>query len=446
MAALIKRLHFRSKTILQLSTPIVVAMLSQSLLSLVDAALVAPLGENALAAVGIGSNAMLVAMSFMAGISTAVQTQVARHIGRKEYNQCAVPVNNGILAALYFALPLSVLLVMSSPFIIEVYTSDPMINNEALHYFQIRVMALAAGVFNLSFRGYWNGISKPSEFLKILLTCHIVNGMISYVLTYGWLSLPALGTTGAAVGTFFSMYLCTFLNIRQLRTQAKNHGLFTHWQDKVAFVHLLKKALPDSVQQMLFCIGTMFFYAIIAHIGTTEIAITHVLTTLSLLLILPGVGIGISATTLVSQSLGAGHPEDAWQWGLDAVLLAAIILVTLGLPFILAPSFFLSFFFQESELVAHGSLSLRLSCIGIILDTAALVLPQALLGVGANKTVLYIRFFFQWILLIPLSWLFGPVLGLGLTTILILQIAQRLLSSLVFMRIWQRRQWLNLTL
>lgn len=424
----------------------IIAMLSQSLMSLVDAALVGPIGKNALAVIGAGSSAMLVALALIAGVSSGVQAQVARRIGEGQHQQCAMPVNHGILIAFIFALPLSILLVIEAPLIIKAYTSDITISTAAITYFQIRVMSLTAAVMNLSFRGYWNAIFKPHGFLKILLISHILNAVTSYLLIYGKLGLPALGTNGAAVGTCLSMYLCTLLNIRSLRKTAKGHGLFTLWQNKKAFMRLINLALPDSIQQTLFAVGIMLLYVVIAQLGTADMAISHVLTTLSLLLILPGVGIGISTTTLVSQSLGANEPNGAWQWGKDALLVTTILLSLLGLPFILEPAFFLSLFLHEPTLVAAGQLPLQLLTIGIILDTGALVLPQALLGSGANKTVLYVRFFFQWVVLLPCCWLVGPVMGLGLSSILLVQIGQRLLSSLSFIYIWHRRKWATVSI
>lgn len=431
----------RVTTIMRLGLPMIIAMLSQSLINLIDAALVGPLGPEALAAVGAGSNAMLVAMALITGVSSAVQAQVARRVGKGLVNQCAVPVNHGLLIAFTFALPLSLLLVIMAPFILKLYSPDPVILDAAVTYFRIRVMTLTAAVMNLSFRGYWNGISRPKGFLAILLVSHLFNALASYGLIYGHWGLPAMGVAGAALATFFSMYLCTLLNIRSLRHHGRQHGLFSQWGDRAGFIRLLKLALPDSIQQCLFSIGIMVLYMIISTLGTREMAVAHVLINISLFLILPGVGLGIAATTLVSQSLGQQQPESAWRWGRDTLVVATVMLMALGLPFVIFPDFFLAWFFHDPQLLAMARLPLQLVCLGIIVDSGALVLPQALLGAGANRTVLYIRFFYQWLVLLPLCWLAGPVLGLGLSAIWVVQGGQRLLSSLTFIWVWQRRRW-----
>lgn len=178
-------------TILKLATPIILAMLSQSLLNLVDAALVGPLGTEALAAVGAGSYANFVALALIAGLSAGVQAQVARRYGAGKKDLCAVPVNHGILMALLFALPVSLIMVALAPQILELFNQGFEIHSTAVTYFRIRVMALMAAAMSLSFRGYWNGTGQPSGFLRILVISHLFNAIVSYCLIYGkWVCLP----------------------------------------------------------------------------------------------------------------------------------------------------------------------------------------------------------------------------------------------------------------
>ena len=59
----------RYRTIVMLGLPIIGGMLSQSLLNLVDAALVGQLGPEALAGTGAGSYGNFVAISLVLGLS-----------------------------------------------------------------------------------------------------------------------------------------------------------------------------------------------------------------------------------------------------------------------------------------------------------------------------------------------------------------------------------------
>ena len=420
-------------------------MLSQSLLNLVDAALVGPLGSDALAAVGAASYAIFVAMAVIAGLSSGVQAQVARRFGAGHINTCATPVNHGLLLAISITLPFSVCLVLLAPWILQIFNQSTIVHDTAVSYFQIRVMSLTAAAMCLSFRGYWNGTGRPSGFMRILIVSHLFNAAVSYCLIYGKAGLPAMGVEGAALGTFLSLYLAALLNLFSMMKAARNHG-FLHFRflkrlDFQQTRRLIKLAVPDSIQQVMFSFGFMMLFAIIAQMGSSELAIAHVLMNISLLLILPGIGLGMAANTLVSQSLGAGKPEKAWRWGWDIVGVTVCILLLLSLPLLFAPELILKLFLHQNTLVEQAKLPLQITGFSILLDAASLVFTQALLGAGANKTVLGIRMASQWLILLPLCWLVGPVLGMGLTAVWVTQLLQRLFSSMAFVAVWQQRKW-----
>lgn len=432
----------RLSTIMQLGIPIILAMLSQSLINLVDAALVGPLGDEALAAVGAGSYANFVALSLLAGLSAAIQAQVARRTGEGKWQLGAVPVNHGILVAFLFALPLSLVLAFLAPWLLQLFsTSSQAIHDNATLYFQIRVMALTAAAMNLSFRGFWNGVGEPKVFLALLIFTHIGNASISYVLIYGKLGLPAMGVSGAALGTFFSMYMGALLNLWMLHRRTPHQGFLYNWGSRESLVRMIKLAIPDSLQQTLFALGMMLLFVIVSRLGVKEMAIVHVLMNISLVLILPGIGLGMAANTLVSRSLGARQPEQAWRWGQDVMYVASFMLLVLSLPLILFPKQVLGLFLYDPELLVMGSTPLQLTGLGLALDAPGLVFIQALLGAGANRTVLCIRFVAQWLILLPLSWLAGPVLGFGLTVVWIIPTLQRALCSLAFFMVWHSRRW-----
>ena len=438
----------RITTILKLAIPIILAMLSQSVLNLVDAALVGPLGEEALAAVGAGSYANFVALALIAGLSAGVQAQVARRYGAGRLSSCAVPVNHGILIALLFALPVSLLLMALAPRVLALFNQGELVQEAAVTYFRIRVMTLMAGAMSLSFRGYWNGTGQPSGFLRILVISHLFNAVASYCLIYGRIGLPPMGVAGAALGTFMAMYLGALLNLLVLFRQVTNHGFLRpfrrrDWPELKALIQL---ALPDSAQQTLFALGMMIFVAIIGQLGTREMAIAHVLINISLFLILPGIALGMAANTLVSRSLGARQPKEASLWGWNTVQVATLLLALLSLPLILVPTQVLGLFLHDPQLIQSGLLPLRLTGIGLVVDATSLVFTQTLLGAGANRAVLGIRLGSQWGILLPLSWLLGLVLGYGLATVWLVTVLQRVASSIAFMVVWQKRRWQRITI
>ncbi|MCL7463169.1 MATE family efflux transporter [Pseudomonas sp. NW5] len=436
----------RLRHILALGLPIIGGMLSQSLINLVDAAMVGPLGATALAGVGIGSYANFVAIALVMGLGASVQAMVARRHGEGRIQEAAIPLNAGLLVAVLCGVPIALIGSIAAPQIVSWLSEDPAVQAIARDYFTWRVLAVAAVGLSFAFRGYWNGSHNPGPYLRILLGMHALNVLLSYGLIHGRLGLPALGAAGAGLGTCLALYAGALVYLWQTWRSGRSRGFLKAWPDRFTLQTLLRLSLPNSLQQVLFACGVALLFRIIGQIGSAELAVAHVLINLALLLILPGVGLGMAATTLVGHSLGAGQIEQAWRWGWDVVKVASVVLVLLGAPFWLMPGWILGLFVSDPTLIALGLWPLRLTGVAMVLDAAALVFSQALLGAGASRSVMVVTLGVQWLVLLPLAWLIGPVLGHGLLAIWTLYMLQRGLSSALFIGLWQRRQWARLSL
>jgi Na+-driven multidrug efflux pump len=209
---------------------------------------------------------------------------------------------------------------------------------------------------------------------------------------------------------------------------------------------LLQLSIPSSLQQLIFAMSIMVLFSIIAQLGTDELAISQVLINLALLLILPAVGLGMAATTLVSQALGNQDTNLAASIGWDVVKVATLILMILSTPLWLIPDAILGLFIHDLDIVDKARLPLQITGLAICLDTAAIIFTHALLGAGANRTVMLISTLGQWFFYLPLAWIIGPYLGGGLLGIWLVQLLHRGLSSVVFAYIWSLKRWVHIRL
>ncbi|MDI5932934.1 MATE family efflux transporter [Halomonas kalidii] len=434
----------RRQTILRLALPIIAGMLSQSLLNLIDAALVGSLGEVPLAGVGIGGYAMFLITAVVFGLSSGVQAQTARRHGEEDWGRRAMALNAGLLIALTVAGPLALLCLWQAPRLLALINQDPAVNAVAVAYFRWRVVSLVPVAMIFCFRGYWNGIQQTGIYLRIILVMHLVNVVASIGLIFGHLGLPAMGAAGAGAGTALSLYvglaIWTLLSARH----ATPSGFLAGLPRRLTVFTTLRLATPHSFQQFWFAAGYAMLFWMLGRVGTPSVAVGHVLVNLSLLLILPGVGLGMAAMSLVGQALGRQAPRDAHRWGWEVVHLAWPCLAALALPMALFPDAVLGLFLHDPALIALGRLPLQLTAAMIVLDAAALVLAQALLGAGANRLVMTATLTMQWLVFLPLAWWVGVVLEHGLLGIWWVQLGYRCLNSAWFALIWQRRRWLQL--
>ncbi|WP_108444307.1 MATE family efflux transporter [Halomonas denitrificans] len=436
----------RRQTILRLSLPIIAGMLTQSLLNLIDAALVGSLGQVPLAGVGIGGYAMFLITAVVFGLSSGVQAQTARRHGEEDWGRRALALNAGLAIALAVAGPLTLLCLWQAPRLLALINQDPAVNAVAVEYFRWRVVSLVPVAMIFCFRGYWNGIQQTGLYLRIILVMHAINVVASLGLIFGLAGLPAMGAAGAGAGTSLSLFAgLAIWAVFSLR-HATASGFLAERPHGGVLATTLRLATPHSFQQLWFAAGYAVLFWILGRIDTPSVAVGHVLVNLSLLLILPGVGLGMAAMSLVGQALGRQAHQEAHRWGWEVVRLAWCGLAILALPMLLFPEAVLGLFLHDPALVALGRLPLQLTAVMIVLDAAALVFAQALLGAGANRTVMTATLSLQWLVFLPLAWWVGVGLEQGLLGIWWVQLGYRCLNSAWFMLIWQRRRWQSLAL
>jgi MATE family multidrug resistance protein len=431
----------RSREVLQLSLPIIGGMMSQNVLNLVDTWLVGGLGPAALAACGIANFLNFMAVAAITGLSTAVQATAARRVGEGRLSETALPLNGGLLLSLAVGVPLSVIVIAATPWFFPLLVDDPAVAEAGIPYLQWRLVAVALVGMNFSFRGYWSAVKLTRLYLYTLVWMHALNIVFSWTLIYGKFGFPALGTAGAGIGTTLSIAVGTATYFWHAERHARGHGFLHGLPDRAQIRGLLKLGMPTCIQQLLFSSGFVVLFWIVGQVGTSELAIANVLVNITLLAVLPGIGFGIAATTLVSQALGRKDPADAHRWPWDVYKVAARLFVVLAVPMLLLPGPILEVFLRDPALVELGRVPLQLIGFGILIDGLGLVMMHALLGAGATGLVMKVSVSLQWLLFLPVAWLLGPGLGMGLTAIWLGMTLYRGLQAGLFILAWERKAW-----
>lgn len=441
----------RVRQVLAIALPIIGGMTSQNILNLVDTAMVGGLGDAALAAVGTGSFANFLAMAFITGLSAGVQTIASRRMGEGRESETAEALNGALLIAVLFGLPLSVVLWFVVPYVFPLLNPDPAVVEAGVPYLQWRIMGMVAVGMNFSFRGYWSGVNLARLYLRTLVLMHGTNIALNWVLIYGNLGAPALGAAGAGIATTIAVYVGTAYYFVLALRHAGHAGFLRCMPGAAVLRSIARLSLPNAFQQLFFALGFNALFWIIAHgntsdqaLATAEVAAANVVINVTLVAVLPGLGLGIACATLVGQALGRCDAADAQAWGWDVVKIAVVVMTVLGLPMLLFPDVILRGFLHEPLTleIARGPLRLVGATIGI--DAVGMVLMNALIGAGASRASMVVSIGTQWLIFIPVAYVLGPVLGMGLLAIWTAQVSYRGLAALVFADLWRRGSWASI--
>jgi len=431
----------RCRYALILALPILAAMVSQNIMNLVDTAMVGTLGDTALAAVGLGGFAIFMFQALVLGVGTGVQAMSARRKGAGAHERMAEPLNAGLLFCLIAGPLLSLPLFFAVPGFYPWLNADPGVIEEGVPYLQWRVLAITFMGMNWAFRGYWNAVDKAKMYLFTLVTMHVLNVILNFLLIFGKFGFPELGVTGAGIGTAIATAFGTLLHFYLAYRYAFHAGFARLWPSMDAMRRLFRISAPSGVQQLSFSTSFVVLFWIIGQIGTREVAAASVLINIMLLAILPAMALGLTTASLVGQSLGRRSVRLAHRWGWDVVRLALVMLGLLALPMWLVPELLLSAFIHDEETRSLAVTPMRLVGVFMVVEAFGMILMHALLGAGDAKRTMLTAVTLQWLLFLPIAWVVGPVLGGGLLAVWLAQGGYRLLQAVVFTILWQRLKW-----
>ena len=433
----------RAKTILRLALPIIGGMCSQNILNTVDTAFVGQLGKAALGGVGIGGIATWLFLAVLVSLSAAVQAYTARRIGEGETKRAAM----GLKVALVMAAGLGSLVALggwlcAEPLFARI-SEDPAVRLIGAEYLQVRLLVAPITVCTFAFHGFWNGVGQSRRYLMVLLIMHSANAMLDWLLIFGNWGAPELGATGAAVATALSQGLGFVVYVVMTLRDGAQFGFRSPKLSLDAAKTIGRVALPSGLQQATFSAGFLVIFSVAARIDTEAVALTHVLTNLMLLCVLPSVGFGVAGATLVGQALGADDEPGALAWGRDISRIGCVVMVTIGLILAIGGEHWLAIFLgEEPALIEVGRLPLALIGLTQGLDAFGVMFKQMMARTGDTVAMFRISASIQWGLFLPALWLSCVVFNNGVVTLWALLISWRLLEATAMTLRWRSRRWI----
>jgi len=322
-------------------------------------------------------------------------------------------------------------------------TSDPEVQALGSSYLQIRLYAAVFLPCHFSFRGYWNGIGLSMVYLRTIVVIHVCNVILNYLLIYGKFGFPELGVDGAALASAIATGIGTLTYLVLAWRISRPVGFLSKRAapTRESFRGLVKLSIPGGIQGLFFAAGFMAFYVIAEQLGTQELAVTSVLINLAMVCVLPAMGFGLAAATLVGKSLGRREIDEAFAWGWTTVGLASAVLGVVGVCLALGAPLWLDLLMNDPPAQAMAVLPLILLGLTQPVDSIGVVLTNAMIGAGYVKAVMVVSLALQWGIFLPLCYVWGVHYEGGLLVLWIAMGIWRGLLAATMYLLFKRGGW-----
>jgi MATE family multidrug resistance protein len=404
-----------------LALPAIASSLLQTLVLVVDRAMLGHHGEASLAGMQIAGPIEWSLWSVFSAFQVGTIARVGRHVGAGD----PALAQRAARVSLMFAALAGTVVALASPGLIVVVTAlathaSAAVIGEARAYLSVTLAAspfVFAGATAIATLQAGGDTRTP---LAIGLGVNVLHVGMNRVLILGAFGLPALGARGAAISTSVTFTLEAALAIgallgrgRRVALRGAPGGSRAEYVDEGRSIARI--AVPSLLERTLYHAGYLGFVAILALLGDAPMAANQALLSVESICYLSADGFGIAAASLVAQKLGASRPADAVRAARLSTGYAIALLSTMGVVAFALRGSALRVFSDDPGVIAIGLLAFPVLMLAQPFMATGTVVAQSLRGAGHTRAVLAVSAVGALGVRLSCTYLLAIRLGMGLT-------------------------------
>jgi MATE family multidrug resistance protein len=392
--------------LLHLAWPIVISRSAQVVVGFCDAAMVARLGESALAATTTGAlNAFSIFILPM-GVVFIVSSFSSQLLGKGDFAGARRYGWYGlIVSAMAQLLCMAGILFVDQA--LQVFDYAPDVRSLMATYLKWRLITGGAAIGLEALGNYYGGLGNTRLPMLAQVLCMILNVGLNWVLIFGNLGAPALGVEGAAIASaastgvaFLGLLLCFLIGY------GAKGGRIPSPLRGAELLRMLRFGLPSGFNWFFEMAAFSFFVNVImAALGTTSLAAFMGVMQLNSIAFMPAFGLASAGAILVGQAIGAQRHDDVPRVVWLTLRTAAVWQGLVGLAYLIMPRLLMRSFtdprVDATRFLDVGARLLMLSAAWQLFDATANTLAEALRAAGDTAFCLWMRSLIAWLFFVP---------------------------------------------
>ncbi len=405
-----------AKQVIDFTLPIMLGNVLMSVYGIINMIWVGRLlGHEAVAAVSASLPIIMLMPAFLIGLGMATNVLIAQAFGRKDTAMLKKILSNSFFASILFCLLISIIALLFRRQLLEWVHAPLEIQEMALSYLTIMMASLVFQFFINWMNGMLRGLGDATTVVKILIMLAVFNIVFVPLFIRGIGPLPPLGVAGAAWGTALAaVATCVIGYIYLLRfnpyINMRNWDYSLDW-------HIIREVfvigVPASLQMIVVSLAGVIIIALVNRYGTAVTAAFGIGMQIDMLATIPFISIGMAATTIAGQNLGAQKLDRVFQTLRISVYFGlAVALVCTAVLFIF-PHYIGAIFLKESAENArvlnivrdyYHWMAFIFPCFAVIF-----AIQGVLRSAGDTMALLALSFIAMFVIRIPLAYgLAGP--------------------------------------
>lgn len=347
--------------LLRMSGFMLVTMVVQTLYGIIDLLWVGRLGAEAVAAVALGANLMMVVMSVGQVLSVGGTALVAQAMGRQDQPAVRALFNQALLLAGLLGALFGLLFFLGRGRYAEALAGDQRTAQLVVEFLGWFVPSLALQIPSMVLSAALRGVGNVRISTLTQIGTVLLNIVLAPILIFGWGTGVALGVGGAALATFISVTIGFAVMLSYVLRSGQFFGSQAGaWNPQTAlWKRMVSIGLPSGLEFGLMGLYIVSVMALLRAFGPQPQAAFGIGMRILQMGMMPSMAVSFATAAIVGQNFGAGRHArviEAWWLSLKWSVGGCLIFVV---AFHLLPEALFRPFTDDVKVVGYGAEFLR---------------------------------------------------------------------------------------
>ncbi len=422
------------KHLINFSLPMLLGNMLQSSYSIINMIWVGHIvGAEGLGATAVSFPIMFILIGIAAGVSMATAVLVAQFYGAKKLGQLKMVVDNSVCLQLVLSTVLITCMILSTNPLLRLMDTPPEIFSMASSYLKISLSGIIFLYLSFTISQILRGLGDSIRPLMFMGTGVVLNAILDPFLIMGIFPFPKLGLNGAALASVISQAISLTIALTYLNR--KSHLVSIQFRrlrfDRHITWLIARIGFPSTIEQCLISVGSAFVTKYVNFFGPAAIAAFGAGSRIDMVAMMPAIAIGMAATALTGQNLGARKPErvkEVFKWALLLGTMISGIVAVFAFTF---PRTILSMFTHSEPVLIIGIQYLRTVAPCYFLFALIFVSMGVVNGAGQTIVPMIFTLISLWVVRVPIAWYLSRNTPLKVTGIWIAMAAGFMVTAMI---------------
>lgn len=440
------------KNVLSLAWPSISEQFLVMLVGMVTTIFISRLGAKYTSSVGIINTLFALYQVIFAALSTGCTVLIARFVGQNKKARAMNTLFQSIVIGAVVSIAFYLFAALFYKQIIDLFYNS--LDKEVLEltylYYNSTIVGIPFIVMDLIISGAQRGAGDTKTPMIISVFVNIVNIVLNIFLVngvnIGFINVASLGIVGAATAVNVSRILGASLKFATLFSKKRK----IHFDLKMSYkldINIIKRIIkigvPSLLENFIMQGGFLFLQTLILSLDTSGIVLAgyQIGGNVHNIAFMPIMGLAITTTTLVGQSLGMENYSLAEKYAKYTIKLAMLIGIFMALLQVTFSDFLLGLYTNDPEVMTYATITLIGFSIVEPFIGISNIIASTLRAAGDIMYILMTALIAFWTLRLGLSYVLIHFLSIGLIGVMIGVFLDFSIRSFLYLRRLRKGRW-----